>query len=401
MATVYKTFLNNDITSTRTLLHEAIPITGSILSGTYDAGDTQWIGKSETNIKNYAHGMFQSVYDYPYLSSSVNHIFDITMGYAPNSGLSKSLDGSGAGVYLATQQAKKINMYNEMAQVLVGYDVTGSILEFDADGDIVGATAGNKIKECFFVNFSRLLQKDEIKKGSFQLIIGTGSGDNANGYTSWSDVWGTTQLTISDANKENDYRVNSPAGEYAILSATAGYDTLSFDHNPGVGLIFYQAGIAVLTASIFQSASGYAAGNENDVAGGVVPGTPIFLPYQLGTWNLDTTVSGAFTGSVISSSCDMLRHRIYSMQFNNTTELNSTIHFCRANHNDFNYSSNPTYLTDSQIRVKNNTLDAPVSYVTTVGLYSSDNELLAVAKLSEPLKKDPTNEMTIRVRLDY
>ena len=89
------------------------------------------------------------------------------------------------------------------------------------------------------------------------------------------------------------------------------------------------------------------------------------------------------------------------MSFNNTTELNSTIHFCRANHNDFNYSANPTYLSGSKIRVKNNTLDSPVSYITTVGLYSADNELLAVAKLSEPLKKDPTNEMTIRVRLDY
>jgi hypothetical protein len=51
--------------------------------------------------------------------------------------------------------------------------------------------------------------------------------------------------------------------------------------------------------------------------------------------------------------------------------------------------------------VKNNSLDAPVSYFTTVGLYSSDNELLAVSKLSEPLKKDPTNEMIVRVRLDY
>ena len=46
-------------------------------------------------------------------------------------------------------------------------------------------------------------------------------------------------------------------------------------------------------------------------------------------------------------------------------------------------------------------MDAPLSYLTTVGLYSVDNELLAVAKLSEPLKKDPTNEMIMRVRLDY
>ena len=56
----------------------------------------------------------------------------------------------------------------------------------------------------------------------------------------------------------------------------------------------------------------------------------------------------------------------------------------------------------SKIRVKNNNILAPPkAYVTTVGLYSADNELLAVAKLSEPLKKDPTNELTLRVRLDY
>jgi len=89
------------------------------------------------------------------------------------------------------------------------------------------------------------------------------------------------------------------------------------------------------------------------------------------------------------------------MQFNNTTELNSTIYFCRANHNEFNYSSNPTYLSRSKIRVKSIASDEPVSYITTVGLYNNNNELLATAKLSEPLKKTPSNEFVLRVRLDY
>ena len=81
MATTFKTFLNNDVTTTKTLLHEAIPITGAIVSGTYDQGGTNASGApSEFNIKNYSHGMFQSVYDYPYLSSSANHIFDISVG---------------------------------------------------------------------------------------------------------------------------------------------------------------------------------------------------------------------------------------------------------------------------------------------------------------------------------
>ena len=107
------------------------------------------------------------------------------------------------------------------------------------------------------------------------------------------------------------------------------------------------------------------------------------------------------TGTSINAMSNAIRNRIYNVSFNNTTELNSTIYFCRANHNDFNYSTNPTYLTESKIRVKNTSTDSPVSYATTVGLYSSDNALLAVAKLSEPLKKTPETELTLRVRLDY
>jgi len=103
-----------------------------------------------------------------------------------------------------------------------------------------------------------------------------------------------------------------------------------------------------------------------------------------------------------SGACNALRHRIGNISFNNTTELNSTIYFCRANANEFNYSSNPTYLKDSKIRVKADDSRAePVSYITTVGLYGPNNELLAVGKLSEPLKKTPSNELTVRVRLDY
>ena len=365
MATTYKTFLNNDITSTKTLLHEAIPLTGSLVSGTYGTfpnGD---------NIKNYAHGMFQSVYDYPYLSSSANHIFDITCGYAPGSNLSSSTNTN------VIQQDKKLNLYNQMAQILQGYDATGSILKLDEDGNTTDG--GTKLQEVFFLNFSRLLAKDEIKKGSFTLKLGTGSYLNPMMHTD-----GTTSglVTIQDTNGQNDYRVNSPAGEYGILSMSAG----ALTGTPKCGLLFYQAGIAVLSGSVFTDSDRgglLAANSEVDMDGDGMP------------------FSSSLSGAAISGTADNIRHRIYDMSFNNTTELNSTIHFARINHNDFNYSSNPTYLSSSKIVVKNNTQDAPVSYITTVGLYSADNELLAVAKLSEPLKKDPTNEMTIRVRLDY
>ena len=346
MATTYKTLTNNDVASTRTLLHEAIPVTGTIVSGTY---------ASDGNIKNYSHGMFQSVYDYPYLSSSANQIFDITVGYASDSSL------SGAA---STQNSKKINIYNQMAQVLVGHDATGSIMNFDQDGDI--AAGGTKIKEAIFINFARLLAKDEIKKGSFEIKLMTGSTPAARTTA--------TMATVSDYQATTSYRTNSPAGEFGILytsSATPNTDS-------GVGLIYYQAGVAVLTASIFDGEYG------NNGA-----------TYDTGS------VDAVLTGSAISASADGLRNSLNNLSFNNTTELNSTIYFCRANHNDFNYSSNPTYLSSSKIVVKDQSIDSPVSYITTVGLYSADNELLAVAKLSEPIKKTPETELTLRVRLDY
>ena len=113
------------------------------------------------------------------------------------------------------------------------------------------------------------------------------------------------------------------------------------------------------------------------------------------------TQTAALVSSSIQANADNFRHRLKDLTFNNTTELNSTIYFCRAHHNEFNYSTNPTYLNNSKIRVKTNSTDNPVSYITTIGLYNDNNELMAVAKLSEPLKKTPDVEFTLRVRLDY
>jgi len=109
----------------------------------------------------------------------------------------------------------------------------------------------------------------------------------------------------------------------------------------------------------------------------------------------------------IDNFADGVRNRIKNISFNNTTEVNSSMFFCRLNNNEFNYSTNPTYLRDSKIVVKsipgsaNQFNEMPFSYVTTVGLYSEINELLAVAKLSEPIKKTPENEFILRVRLDF
>ena len=162
------------------------------------------------------------------------------------------------------------------------------------------------------------------------------------------------------------------------------------------GLIYYQAGIAVISSSIFMgTGSGPAATPGSSQTGGLLEQSVRFNP------TLNSNVTASLTASTITVNANKFRHRMYNLSFNNTTELNSSVYFCRAHNTDFNYSANPTYLSASKMVVKNNSQDSPVSYVTTVGLFSPDNELLAVSKLSEPLKKDPTTEFTLRVRLDY
>ena len=396
MASTFKTFVSDDIVSTRTLLHEAIPITGSIVNGeTYTESDP-----AITNIKTYGHGMFQSVYDYPYQSSSANHIFDMTFGHRDEIKSQGTLDNNdndlasedGADLMPLTAEAidknalfsKRKNIYGQMAQVLVGHDVNGEIRKFDVDGDL---TAGDKYNALIFFNFARLLGKDELKKGTFSLKLDT-TVDHSQVASS------TASIILTDAGAESDYRTNSPAGEFAILKATAG---TASDTNNGIastqvdracGLVFYQAGVVAITPELFNK---YVTGTHSI---GYLNSADCIME------NSDTIyhTMAKDSNDVLSTS---IRNRIMNISFSNTTELNSTIYFCRVAHNDFNYSSNPTYLENSKVRVKNKSTDAPVSYITTVGLYSARNEMLAVAKLSEPLRKDPTNDMTLRVRLDY
>jgi hypothetical protein len=373
MASTYKSFLDDDIVSTKTLLHENIPLTGSILSGAVYAGN---------NIKTYSHGMFQSVYDYPYLSSSANHLLDVSVGITSGSPGSSSSDSF---------ITKKINIYNQMAQVLVGFDTTGSVLKFDTDGDQATGNAESKYNSAFFLNFSRLLVKDEIKKGSFELVLGVNS-------SSVSPFNAT--MTITDASGSANYKTNSPTGEYGILYATSiSSGSAAGAAGKPVGLVYYQAGMAVISTAVFAQSS------SNSVLTSMSGNLQGLMSSSYSVQFTNGTAVAPNIQSYFTSSIDNLgygfRQRIQNLRFNNSTELNSTIHFCRVNHNDFNYSSNPTYLSASQIRVKNRVTDAPVSYITTVGLYSPENELLAVAKLSEPIKKDPTQELILRVRLDY
>ena len=83
-------------------------------------------------------------------------------------------------------------------------------------------------------------------------------------------------------------------------------------------------------------------------------------------------------------------------------EISSTSYFCRVNNKRFNFSSNPTFATSSDGSLTQPTFfKDPQTFITQVGLYNDTNELLAIAKLSQPLINSYAREAIIKVKLDF
>jgi hypothetical protein len=91
-----------------------------------------------------------------------------------------------------------------------------------------------------------------------------------------------------------------------------------------------------------------------------------------------------------------------SFQVNSEETVTSDYVFVRARNSEFNYTENPSFISGSTGDVLySSMINSPQTYVTTVGFYNDNSELLAVAKLSKPLTKDFTKEALFRVKLDF
>ena len=97
----------------------------------------------------------------------------------------------------------------------------------------------------------------------------------------------------------------------------------------------------------------------------------------------------------------ILKDSINSFTLRSEETVSSNYVFVRARNSEFNYSTNPSNITGSGELRHDVMIDTPQAYVTGIGLYNDNNDLLAVAKLSRPLIKDFTKEALIRIKLDY
>jgi hypothetical protein len=178
--------------------------------------------------------------------------------------------------------------------------------------------------------------------------------------------------------------------------------------NKKVGLIFYDRGIIALDVAKIVDGSQLLSGTIDAVntlgvtnMGG--PGTETVLAAKLIP---DFVVSGSIDNIIDHFAYTRFGSGVQSaVTFQNVTNINSTLVFCRASADEFNYSANPSFTGEqnriSVIDVGQEEIQQTFTYVTSVGLYDAADNLLAVAKLSRPIEKSPERDLTFRVRLDF
>jgi hypothetical protein len=215
----------------------------------------------------------------------------------------------------------------------------------------------------YVINISRARYKEALLPGSLNLVLkGT-----ATSSLFLTDDSGTTSLARFIG--ENQY--------YNIISGSNGSFYSTGSATTYYGLFFPDLDIIVLNANALTAS----------VGGGYYVTSSLGNTTAYNHRNLFNAISaGNTTGSFTLKSSETVSARYF---------------FTRIKNGEYNYTSNPSII-DANGNLNYTTLiNNPQTYITTVGMYNDNNELLAVAKLSKPLVKDFTKEALIRVKLDY
>ncbi len=309
------------------------------LTGTFFSG-TEFYTKTYINITSgsaLSGGFYQTVFDGSPTSVSSSALIDFTYGHS-----SASL------VTLASETLindEKQRVYKQMAGLLLG------------NKDTVFSFGNVNYHEIFFMLFKRRIFKDEVKKGVLSMDCQMTSSGVAN------------TLSLTDAGAASSFDVGS-AGDVADL----------FSGSTAIGRVYYNAGVVAIASGAF------------------VPVGTTTNPH----WSGSVTLNQIAVSGNIDNLVTGFRNRVNDISFQNQTNLHSTIYFCRALNSDFNYSTNASFVdSDGRIVVTSGTDNQTRSYITTIGLYDINDNLLAVSKTSEPVKKSPDNEVIFRVKLSY
>ena len=161
--------------------------------------------------------------------------------------------------------------------------------------------------------------------------------------------------------------------------------------------------------SSFDGGTGYTTGNYIASFGKFLPDVGLIILNGKAIthhFGITSTVALPSTGSAVNNGVNNtvlynLIDRGNSFKLNSEETISSNYVFVRVRNSEFNYSNNPSNITGSGELRHDAMVNNPQAYITSVGLYNDNNDLLGVAKLSRPLLKDFTKEALIRIKLDY
>jgi hypothetical protein len=231
--------------------------------------------------------------------------------------------------------------------------------------------------------------------------------------------------------------VGSSTSKMSSYAGAVGDIVDASDTNITVGTMFYDHGIAVYDMEKIMDCTQKVSGTINSVSDEVsntanwFSETPLsdvgltdgftFIGSEVATTTLgqgpdNSNPDAKFVPDLMySGSIDNILDHIAScrfgsgtqsaMTFQNVTNINSSLIFCRATADEFNFSANSTYTDEDGAIVvideNQRGIQSSFTFVTSVGLYDSSNQLLAIAKLSRPVEKNNEKDMTFRIRLDF
>ena len=384
---IFKEFSSADIKTAKSFLNQLVDvvnedITGSNTRKQYQVFVTGGVGPGVTS------SLFQTVFDQDFTLQTANPIFDVTFGLSTsslcvaNSGYSVDSNGK----YLFPSQTlmmrEKIDLYRLHAQTLLG-DATSQFT-------LTSGSTSTVIKEALFLDFKRLFTRDQIKRETFAIKLNPSQSLMGVAETNLRRVAAITTKIYSDigSSENKDF---SFGGQVSTI-----VDSGNTDH--AVGLLYIDKGIVVLDMSRSLD-------------------TVVFLTGSIDGMSVSgaTPFSGSLFNFLVSASVDDVLDHVCSTRFSgsaataitfqNSTNINSTLYFCNLSADEFNYSSNPTFVdADSRITVIDQGQEETQRtfvFVTSVGLYDANDNLLAVAKTSRPILKSDERNLTLKLRLDF
>ena len=226
----------------------------------------------------------------------------------------------------------------------------------------------------YVVNFKRNRLKERMDPGNFELPLSkintrasnaTGSVTTASGVFTLIDDSSIAPATLVGSGKV--FNIVSGSINSGVYNPTAPVDY----------------GTLILDGKMMDQQLGF-----KTVSGSNVEGNNHFVLYH------------SISGSALTTNPSTGDK--FSFLARNSEKITSTHYFVRIKNAEYNFSNNPSYVTGSVGQIAQSSfIGDPKTYITTIGLYSERQELLAVAKLSKPLLKSFQREALIRVKLDY